>query len=481
MQPGSLAALAGASAAHLPLLSALTVQRAVAVGLLGSSVRWRSSPVAPAAAAAGLLPPARAAVYGFEVVAAQSSGAARARAVGVLSTLRARTEQLEVLGHGDAPPPLGYDLPFAVTTPAAAAQAGPDPAPAAAAVARERLRRRCRRRSRADRAAALGRADADPGAGLGRSPDRLPGARRPVSDVVPVSLVALLRGRPAEGYLSGDDWLDRLPGLVRESLRRWDLTPDGAPLHGVCALVLPVRRTTGEAAVLKVGWPHREARHEHLALQLWGGRGAVRLLAADPASWAMLLERLDPARDLHALPVDEACAVIGQLLGRLDRPATPQLAPLSGEVAQLVRALASPPAGIPRRFVEQALGLAPRPGPGRGRRRPAGAHGPALRQRPRRAAAAVAGDRPQAARRRAGLRRRPRLVEPLGGGGGRLRRARRPAPAAVGRLRARRHRRGPRPGLDDRPRGAERAVGRGRAEAAARVTVAVTILKAMND
>jgi streptomycin 6-kinase len=180
-----------------------------------------------------------------------------------------------------------------------------------------------------------------------------------VSDVVPASLVALLRGRPAEGFLSGDDWLDRLPGLVRESLRRWDLTPDGDALHGVCALVLPVRRTTGEAAVLKVGWPHREARHEHLALQLWGGRGAVRLLAADPASWAMLLERLDPARDLTAVPVDEACAVIGQLLRQLDRPAPPQLARLSDEVARLVRALASPPPGIPRRFVEQALSLAP--------------------------------------------------------------------------------------------------------------------------
>jgi streptomycin 6-kinase len=180
-----------------------------------------------------------------------------------------------------------------------------------------------------------------------------------VSDVVPASLVTLLRGRPAEGYLSGDDWLDRLPGLVHESLSRWDLTPDGKAMHGVCALVLPVRRTTGEAAVLKVGWPHPEARHEHLALQLWGGRGAVRLLAADPASWAMLLERLDPDRDLHAVPVDEACAVIGGLLRQLDRPATPQLASLTGAVDRLVAALASPPPGIPRRFVEQALSLAP--------------------------------------------------------------------------------------------------------------------------
>jgi hypothetical protein len=122
VQPGALTALAGVSTAHLSLLSALTVQRAVAVGLLGGAVRWPSTPVVPAAAAARLLPPARAAVYGFEVVAAQSAGTARARAVGVLATLRARTDQLEAMGGSEVRPPLGYDLPFTVTTPAAAAR-----------------------------------------------------------------------------------------------------------------------------------------------------------------------------------------------------------------------------------------------------------------------------------------------------------------------------------------------------------------------
>jgi hypothetical protein len=92
------------------------------VGLLGGAVRWPSTPVVPAAAAARLLPPARAAVYGFEVVAAQSAGTARARAVGVLATLRARTDQLEAMGGSEVRPPLGYDLPFTVTTPAAAAR-----------------------------------------------------------------------------------------------------------------------------------------------------------------------------------------------------------------------------------------------------------------------------------------------------------------------------------------------------------------------
>jgi hypothetical protein len=121
VQPAALVALAAASARHLPLLSALTVQRAVATTFLRGPVRWPSSTAAPVAAAPELLTAVRSAVYGFEVVAAQSNGAARARAVGVLATLRPHAEQLEVLaGPRAAAPPLGYDLPFPVTTPAAA-------------------------------------------------------------------------------------------------------------------------------------------------------------------------------------------------------------------------------------------------------------------------------------------------------------------------------------------------------------------------
>jgi hypothetical protein len=119
----ALTALAGASTVHLSLLSAVTVQRAVAATQLGGAVAWPPSTVAPRAAAPDLLAAVRSVVYGFEVVAAQSSGEQRARAVAVLTTLRVRSAQLEVLAGRDAPaPPLGYDLPFPVTTPAAAAR-----------------------------------------------------------------------------------------------------------------------------------------------------------------------------------------------------------------------------------------------------------------------------------------------------------------------------------------------------------------------
>ena len=175
-----------------------------------------------------------------------------------------------------------------------------------------------------------------------------------MSIVIPESFCAGVTGRAPEPQISGDAWLLQLPGLVEASLAEWDLTLDGDPLHGACALVLPVRLRDDSTGVLKVTWPHADAEHEHLALQHWGGRGAVRLLAANPGRWTMLLERLDSGHDLQDVPIDEACQVIGGLLRQLDHPALPALSRLSAEAARLVERLDSAPRAIPRRFVEQA-------------------------------------------------------------------------------------------------------------------------------
>ncbi|QWF20720.1 aminoglycoside phosphotransferase family protein [Nocardioides sp. LMS-CY] len=154
------------------------------------------------------------------------------------------------------------------------------------------------------------------------------------------------------------DFLDRLPALLGDLLGEWELSVDGEPTHGYGAVVVPVRTTSGRPAVLKVGWPHWEAEHEHLALQHWQGRGAVRLLRADPHRFALLLERLH-AEDLGGLWDVEACEVVGGLYGLLHVPAPPQLVTLSscvdrwsGELAELPR-----DAPVPRRQVEQAVAL----------------------------------------------------------------------------------------------------------------------------
>jgi streptomycin 6-kinase len=159
----------------------------------------------------------------------------------------------------------------------------------------------------------------------------------------------------------GPEWemfLDRLPGLVRDLFDEWQLTVDGAPTHGSGALVVPVRTSSGRPAVLKVGWPHEEAEHEHLALQHWHGRGAVQLLRADPHRYALLLERLHP-EDLGDLWDVEACEVVGALYARLHVPALPQLRTLTSYAERWAAELVDLPrdAPLPRRLVEQAAAL----------------------------------------------------------------------------------------------------------------------------
>lgn len=178
-----------------------------------------------------------------------------------------------------------------------------------------------------------------------------------MSTIVPETFSALVTGRDPEPGISGDEWLAHLPRLVEASLSEWDLTLDGDPMHGSTALVLPVRLRDGSTAVLKVSWPHSDGEHEHLALQRLGGHGAVRLFAANPRRWTILMERLDGGRDLHGAPIDVACQVIGDLLRQMDREALPQLSRLSDRSERLVERLVVAPSAIPRRFVEQARAL----------------------------------------------------------------------------------------------------------------------------
>ncbi|GAB1508474.1 aminoglycoside phosphotransferase family protein [Actinophytocola sp. KF-1] len=154
----------------------------------------------------------------------------------------------------------------------------------------------------------------------------------------------------------GAEWLARLPARTEALLDRWELTVDGPLMHGVCALVVPVRRPAGDPAVLKVTWPHDEARHEALALSLWDGDGAVRMLAHDDAEWALLLERLDPSVTLRQAPIDEALAVVTGMIRRLDRPAPPGVRHMRDNAARWVHELPAENDGsVPAELVDQAV------------------------------------------------------------------------------------------------------------------------------
>jgi streptomycin 6-kinase len=84
-------------------------------------------------------------------------------------------------------------------------------------------------------------------------------------------------------------------------------------------------------AVLKIQWPHPESEHEAAALELWGGDGAVRLLAQDEERHALLIERCRPGTYLRELAPDAAVRVLIALLPRLWKPAGPPFRSLAEE------------------------------------------------------------------------------------------------------------------------------------------------------
>lgn len=111
--------------------------------------------------------------------------------------------------------------------------------------------------------------------------------------------------------------------------------------------------------MLKVVVPDRESEHEGDALAFWGGRGAVRLLGADPDRHALLLERCAPGSRLDGGDLATAAGV----LRRLHRPA-PVHGPFRSLVTEAARWQDMIPAawerfGRPfeRALVDRAVGL----------------------------------------------------------------------------------------------------------------------------
>ncbi|MEU6445135.1 aminoglycoside phosphotransferase family protein, partial [Streptomyces sp. NPDC047046] len=146
----------------------------------------------------------------------------------------------------------------------------------------------------------------------------------------------------------GREFIAGLPTLIEEFLETWELRPDGSPMHGVTALVLPVVRA-GDAtpAVLKLQLLDEESAGEPVALRRWDGDGAVRLLDHDPVTHTMLLERLDSTRMLSTLPgTRDAVLVIAHLLAHLTATPAPTGIRRLGDIAHAM--LDQTPHALPR-------------------------------------------------------------------------------------------------------------------------------------
>jgi streptomycin 6-kinase len=120
---------------------------------------------------------------------------------------------------------------------------------------------------------------------------------------------------------AGQAWIEALPAVLAALADRWSLTLGRSYGGGSHALVLDVTRPDGTPAVLKVPAQDDENAAEAPAMSSYRGDGAALLYDYDPATGAMLLERLEPGTPLrdhpdHEEAIDIACA----LLRRLRRP-----------------------------------------------------------------------------------------------------------------------------------------------------------------
>jgi streptomycin 6-kinase len=117
-------------------------------------------------------------------------------------------------------------------------------------------------------------------------------------------------------------WLDRLPVLLRECEQRWSLTIQAPFARLSYNYVAPAQAADGSPLVLKLGVPNPEFVSEIEALRVFDGRGAIRLIDADPSQGVLLLERANPGTPLMALTDDEeATSIASKVMRQLWRPA----------------------------------------------------------------------------------------------------------------------------------------------------------------
>jgi streptomycin 6-kinase len=136
-------------------------------------------------------------------------------------------------------------------------------------------------------------------------------------------------GRTPEGAA----WLTTLPALVDRALRRWDLVAGEPFASGSASWCAPVSRD-GADLVLKISFPHDEARGEAAVLAAWRGHGAVRLVDAHEPDWALLLERVRPGTPMRAVrtPVLRRLAEAADVLRTLHGAPAPAQLPALHEV-----------------------------------------------------------------------------------------------------------------------------------------------------
>ena len=141
----------------------------------------------------------------------------------------------------------------------------------------------------------------------------------------------------------GDDgraWLPHLPDIVRQCRDKWDLS-DGVMSSNMSLNYIEFTTTAdGTTVALKIGVPHSELFTEMETLRLYDGSRSARLMDADRALGAILMQHLKPGTILRQLKdnrqeTEIAASIISELT--VPVPSTHQLPSFSGWVERAFR------------------------------------------------------------------------------------------------------------------------------------------------
>ncbi len=162
----------------------------------------------------------------------------------------------------------------------------------------------------------------------------------------------------------GEKWLLRLPSLLEDAVRRWDLD-DVQQVGNLSYNYVAFARRDQEDVVLKIGVPNREFISEMTTLRIFDGDGAVRLLESDENKYMFLLERLRPGTMLADLIEDDekcthiACDVMTHLWRHKPQGPLIQLSEWFGELKGLRARYKGGTGPFPEKLVERAESLIP--------------------------------------------------------------------------------------------------------------------------
>ena len=101
----------------------------------------------------------------------------------------------------------------------------------------------------------------------------------------------------------GEKWLENIPEILMQLSEMWEISVEAHFLDLSCNYAAPARMADGSAAVIKLALPSEDLEifSQAAYLLLLDGNGAVRLIAEDRPTRAILIERALPGYDLKVL------------------------------------------------------------------------------------------------------------------------------------------------------------------------------------